>query len=82
MTEKDLNRYENIREVLSKIFSGPDIDVETIKDEVWQDLANIYYKYDDEEQKRAFREVMKEIANDISDENWKRVYQKIYRKGV
>jgi len=47
-----------------------------IKEEVWQDLADIYYKYEDEIQKKAFREIMKEI----SDTEWRKIYSKIYAK--
>ena len=53
-----------------------EVPLDEVKEEVWQDLANIYYKYDDEIQKKAFREIMKEI----SDTEWRKIYSKIYAK--
>ncbi|MBD3171668.1 hypothetical protein GF326_04290 [Candidatus Bathyarchaeota archaeon] len=53
---------------------------EAIKEEVWMDLADIYYKYEsDSDQKRAFREVMYEISDKIQVGKWDTVYHKLYR---
>ena len=71
---------ETIREVISKIIPPSDLDIDDIKDEVWSDLSKIYYKYEDEAQKKAFREIMKEIAEKIQDDKWETVYKKIYRE--
>lgn len=71
---------EMIREAIAKIFPSIDVDLEEIKDEVWTDLSRIYYKYEDEGQKRAFREVMREIAEKMQDDRWETVYKKIYRE--
>ena len=69
-----------IREAIEKIFPTLDVSLDEIKDEVWTDLSRIYYKYEDEAQKRAFREVMKEIAEKMQDDKWETVYKKIYRE--
>ena len=71
---------EAIREAISKIFPSNDVDIEEVKDEVWNDLSKIYYKYEDETQKKAFREIMKEISDKIQSEKWDTVYMKIYRE--
>jgi len=71
---------EVIREAISMIIPSTDVEIDEIKDEVWSDLSKIYYKYEDETQKRAFREVMKEIAEKITDDRWASVYRKIYRE--
>jgi hypothetical protein len=74
------NIKEMIREVINKIFPSNQVDLEEVKDEVWSDLSRIYYKYEDEAQKKAFREVMREIADKMQDDKWETVYQKIYRE--
>ena len=49
------------------------------KTEVWKELSLVYYKYEDSHQKRAFREVLSEISESITDGNWGTVYNKLYR---
>jgi precorrin-3B methylase len=71
---------EMIRDAIEKIFPSSEVALDEIKDEVWTDLSRIYYKYEDEAQKRAFREVMKEIAEKMQDDKWVTVYKKIYRE--
>ena len=71
---------EMIREAIEKIYPSSDVPLDEIKDEVWTDLSRIYYKYEDEAQKRAFREVMKEIAEKMQGDRWETVYKKIYRE--
>jgi tRNA A37 methylthiotransferase MiaB len=71
---------EMIREAIAKLFPSIDVDLEEVKDEVWTDLSRIYYKYEDEAQKRAFREVMREIAEKMQGDRWETVYKKIYRE--
>jgi len=71
---------EAIRDVISKIIPSPDVDIDEVKEEVWADLSRIYYKYEDEAQKKAFRDIMKEISEKIQDDKWETVYKKIYRE--
>jgi hypothetical protein len=80
-TSEPLNNLkEIIREAIEKIFPSSEVALDEIKDELWTDLSRIYYKYEDEAQKRAFREVMKEIAEKMQDDKWETVYKKIYRE--
>lgn len=71
---------EAIREMIAKVLPSPEVDIEEIKEEVWVDLSRIYYKYEDEAQKKAFRDVMKEISEKIQEDKWETVYKKIYRE--
>jgi len=65
-------------EALTQVLSSSEVELEHIKKEVWEDLASIYYKYDDCSQKRAFREVMYDIFDKMKEENWNTVYKKLY----
>lgn len=69
---------EVIRTVISKMLPSPGVDPDEVKEEVWADLSRIYYKYEDEAQKKAFRDIMKEISEEIQDDKWETVYKKIY----
>jgi len=60
----------------------PKHDMEDMKQEVWLDLSRLYYKYEDDEQKRAFREVMHEISEKIDEGNWDVIYNKLRRRKV
>jgi len=71
---------EKVKEAVTKILPPAEIDVEEDKNEVWKDLSRIYYKYELEEQKKAFREVLKEICEKIENNEWEKVYQKLYRE--
>ncbi len=53
--------------------------LQEVKSEVWKELSLIYYKYEDGYQKKAFREVISEISENINDGNWGTVYNKLYR---
>ena len=64
---------------VSRIIPYPQSDATTMKEGVWTDLSALYYKYDHDIQKRAFREVMKEMSQIISDERWPTAYKRIYR---
>ena len=63
----------------SKIIPYPPSDAPSMQEGVWADLSVLYYKYDQDIQKRAFREVMKEMTQIISEERWPTAYKKIYR---
>lgn len=54
------------------------VNAETIKREVWSDLSAVYYKYEDEDQKRAFREIIFEISEKLNQGKWDLVYRKLY----
>jgi alpha-amylase/alpha-mannosidase (GH57 family) len=71
---------EAIQEMISKMLPSTEIDPDEVKEEVWADLSRIYYKYEDEAQKKAFRDILKEISEKIHDDKWETVYKKIYRE--
>lgn len=71
---------DKIKKGINEILPNNEVELSDIKEEMWEDLSLIYYKYGDNDQKRAFREVLKEIADNISDDNWKAVYNRLYNK--
>jgi hypothetical protein len=49
---------EAVKGLVDQVLPPKEVDLETIKEEMWCDLSALYYKYEALEQKRAFREVM------------------------
>jgi hypothetical protein len=70
---------KNSWRTLSKLLPSTETNLQDIKDEVWVDLSALYYKYEDSDQKRAFREVVREISDKITKDRWQTVYKKFYR---
>lgn len=70
---------EKIVQYISRIFPNTPPDIETVKNEIWTDLSALYYKYDYDFQKRAFREVLVEMSDKISDGKWSTIYKRMYR---
>lgn len=68
-----------VKDVIDQILPPSDVELEAIKEEVWADLSALYYKYEDEVQKKAFRKVMQDICNKMSEGKWDSVYKKLYR---
>ncbi len=68
-----------VKDVIDQILPPSEVELDTIKEEIWSDLSSLYYKYEDEEQKKAFREVMYDICERISQGKWDSVYKKLYR---
>ena len=68
-----------VKEVIDQILPSAEVELTDIKDEIWQDLSALYYKYEDEDQKRAFREVMYDISDRIREGKWDSVYKNLYR---
>lgn len=79
--QKEQSIGSKVKDVVNNILGPSEVDLSEIKEEIWQDLSNLYYKYEDETQKRAFREVMHEICGKISNGKWDSVYNKLYRLG-
>ena len=77
--EKPNGLKSMVREVIDQILPSNDVELEDIKIEIWGDLSSLYYKYEDEDQKRAFREVMYDICKRITEGKWDSVYKKLYR---
>lgn len=68
-----------VKEVIDQILTPSDVELEAIKEEVWSDLSALYYKYEDEVQKKAFRKVMQDICDKMSQGKWDSVYKRLYR---
>ncbi|UCH56850.1 MAG: hypothetical protein JSV18_05755 [Candidatus Bathyarchaeota archaeon] len=64
---------------ITRVFPNTPRDIETIKEEIWADLSALYYKYDYDFQKRAFREVLKEMSEKITAGKWSTVYKRMYQ---
>ena len=69
-----------VKEVIEKVLTTSNVDIEELKEEVWNDLSALYYKYEVDEQKRAFRKVMHDICEKIKEGKWDTVYKKLYRE--
>ena len=71
---------DRVKEAISKVIPQTEIDIDETKEEIWKDLSELYYKYEDGEHKRAFREILQEISEKIGEGKWDTVYKKIYRE--
>jgi len=70
---------DKMEDVVEKI--KPDIPTENeIKEEIWHELSDLYYKYNDTIQKSAFRETLEEISKKIQNGDWTSIYRKLHRK--
>ena len=69
-----------IKETLVKIIPPNNIDIEEEKKEIWKELSIVYFKYDNEVWRQAFREVMIELYEKIGEVKWDEIYNKIYRE--
>lgn len=77
--EKQNGFKEKVKDIVDQVLPPNEVELDTIKEEIWYDLSALYYKYEDDEQKRAFREVMHEICKKISEGKWDSVYRKLYK---
>jgi hypothetical protein len=73
------NFFKNISKSISNILPPVKHDINKIQVEVWQDLSAVYYKYEDEYQKKAFRQVVNDISKKIEAGNWDTIYKRLYR---
>lgn len=71
--------HGRVAKQISRMLPETHTDITTMKQDVWADLADLYYKYDYDFQKRAFREVMKEMSKMISEGKWPKAYKRMYR---
>ena len=71
--------FKNISKSISNILPPIKHDIIKIQGEVWQDLSAVYYKYEDEYQKKAFRQVVNDISKKIEAGNWDSIYKRLYR---
>lgn len=78
--ERQETLKEKLRELMDQLLAPSEAELDDIKKEIWGDLSALYYKYEVEDQKRAFREVMYEITDRINEGKWDSVYKRIYRQ--
>ncbi len=71
--------FKDFRKSLSNIIPPIIHDINEIQGEVCRDLSSVYYKYEDEFQKNAFRQVVTEISQKIEAGNWNSIYKRLYR---
>jgi hypothetical protein len=69
---------ESVIKFVSKVVPLKRVNTETIKQDVWIDLSAVYYKYEDDAQKRAFREIISDISEKLNEGKWDRVYKRLY----
>jgi hypothetical protein len=67
-----------VRRFFSRVFQSNTISIEALKQDVWNDLSAVYYKYEDDYQKRAFREIIYEISERLNEDKWHNVYKKLH----
>ena len=71
--------HGRIAKQISRILPEIHTDITTTKQEIWTDLSHLYYKYDHPHHKTAFREVIKEISQLITENRWPTAHKRIYR---
>jgi hypothetical protein len=71
--------FTAFRTSISNIIPPINHDISEIQGEVWRDLSAVYYKYEDEFQKKAFRHVVNDISKKIEAGNWDSIYKRLYR---
>lgn len=49
-------------------------------EDIWMSLSDLYYKYEDDAWKSAYREVFYYISEKIEEEKWPTVYTNLYRR--
>ena len=82
-----MSSYENnnglngkIKEFVEEVFPTEDVDEEDVEQQIWEDLSEVYYRYEDRAKKKAFRNVMNKICKKLCEGNWDSVYQRLYRE--
>ena len=65
--------------LFSDLIPTEEPDIDKVKEDIWRELSAVYYKYDDNHQKKAFREVVQDISARLGDGNWRSVYNKIHK---
>jgi len=67
-----------IKKTLIQIIPPKSLDVEEEKKEIWKEFSMVYFKYDNEIWRQAFRKVMIELYEKIGEVKWDEIYNKIY----
>ena len=69
---------EKVKETVEKILPPIKKNIINNKNEIWDELSRLYYKYETNDWKEAFREVMKEISEKVNEDKWNIIYNKLY----
>ena len=67
-----------VRRFFSRVLPSNTISIEALKQDVWSDLSAVYPKYEDDYQKRAFREILFEISERLNEDKWNNIYKKLH----
>ena len=79
MLDKEIEIFKKkVKELIIKILPSSSTDVEEFKEDVWEQLAKLYYMYDLDAQKKAFREVIQEITKRVGEGDWALIQKKLY----
>jgi hypothetical protein len=69
---------EKVTETVEKILPPIKNKIEDDKNEIWDGLSQLYYKYETNDWKKTFREVINEISEKINEDKWDTIYNKLY----
>jgi hypothetical protein len=69
---------EKVKETVVKILPPIEKNMIDNKNEIWDELSRLYYKYETNDWKQTFREVMKEISEKVNEDEWNTIYNKLY----
>lgn len=74
-----ISSTRGVLKLVSDLVPDDEPDIGEVKEEIWRELSAVYYKYDDDHQKKAFRQVVRDISGRLGDGKWRSVYMKIHR---
>ena len=72
------NYLGTVRSFLNRAIPSNKNSMSTLRQGVWSDLSAVYYKYEDDDQKQAFREILSEISERLNEGKWDKVYKKLH----
>jgi len=85
----DLSDFENImKEIMIRVMEALNTlgiegkrEISEDIEDIWTELSDLYYKYEDDAWKSAFREVFYYISEKVQENKWPTVYKNLYRRG-
>lgn len=69
-----------VREILNKLEIERRRAISEDVDYMWRQISELYYEYEDDAWKRAFREVFFYISEKIQEDKWPTIYMNLYRR--
>ena len=69
-----------VMEALNRLGIEEKREISADIEDIWGELSILYYKYEDDAWKNAFREVLHYISEKIHDKRWPTVYMNLYRR--